>query len=65
MDKMTPQEYVIRTGASYSDIAAMCFRDYATVAKWFSQGKSKRNPTLRDCEILRLNYQLKITNASS
>ena len=62
---MTPQEYVNKTGASYNDIAVMCFRDYATVAKWFSQGKSKRNPTPRDCEILRLNYQLQTFNASS
>ena len=57
---MEPLTYMQATGASYSDLAALCARDYSEVCRWFSQAKTARRPTARDLRILELDYQLRV-----
>ena len=56
---MNPEDYMARTGASYQDLAELCCRHYSEVCRWFSQGKTRRNPTERDRRILLLAYELR------
>lgn len=56
---MEPMEFIRLTGASYKELADLCNRPYATVAKWFCRGKAHRRPTPQDCRILELAYKLK------
>lgn len=60
---MSPQEFIQKTGSNYSEIAELCERPYATVAKWFCRGKCHRNPTPQDLKILQLEYKLRSSHA--
>lgn len=57
--KMLPEEFIRKTGASYSEIAELCDRSYAEVAKWFCRGKCRRQPSRRDQKILEQEYKLR------
>lgn len=57
--EMNPKEFMRQTGATYSDLAEICDRPYATVAKWFCKGTAHREPSRQDLKILTLAYQLK------
>ena len=62
--KMPPENFIQLTGATYTEIAEMCDRPYATVAKWFCRGKCHRNPSPQDLKILKLEYQMRSSHGS-